>query len=54
MPLLESEIKIEGAGVGKIGNFNGFCSTDTYGVFNGVVVGLKPKGIPGRMSDGVR
>jgi hypothetical protein len=31
--------------LGKIGNFNGFCSTDlnTYGVFNGVVVGFGPK-----------
>ena len=32
-------------------SFNIFA---TYGVFNGVVVGLKAKGMPGRMSDGVR
>ena len=31
--------------------FQDFCSSElkTYGVFNGVVVGFEPKGIPGRM-----
>ena len=36
--------------------FQDFCSSElkTSGVFNGVVVGFEPKGMPGKMCDSVR
>ena len=38
----------------ELESFQIFAQVKTYGVFNEVVVGFGPKGMPGKMCDSVR